>query len=81
MGLPASQEAAGLARITKYGKVDSMTATHWPNGDLVIVGRAKGKASGLNEWEAVIAPDGTTRSVIQRVYDDSGNLIHFDPKK
>jgi hypothetical protein len=81
MGLPAAQEAAVLRRIAKYGKVDRLTVTKLPSGDIVIVGRSPGRTSGFNEWEAVIGPDGATQAVIQRAYDDAGNLIHFDQKK
>jgi len=52
-----------------------------PSGDVVVTGTARGNVFGHNEWTATIGPDGTTKSVVQRAYDDAGALLHEDPKK
>jgi hypothetical protein len=81
MGLSPAQEAAVRARITKFGKVNSLTVEQLPNGDVVVKGTAKGKVFGHNEWTATIGPDGSTKSVVQQAFDDAGKLIHDDTKK
>ena len=78
MGLPAAQALAAHRTIGRATSSENIDIVHLSSGDLFITRTRRGKI-GYQVMEDTIEPDGS-KQVVQRAYDDQGNLVHDDPK-
>jgi hypothetical protein len=78
MGLPVPQANAAHRTIRRATTSEDRGVTQTSTGDLVIRRSRPGRL-GHQVFEDTIRPDGS-KEVVQKAYDDAGNLIHFDPK-
>jgi len=78
MGLPAPQANAAYRTIRRATTSESIDITTTGSGELLIRRSRPGRI-GHQVFEDTIRPDGS-KEVVQKAYDDAGNLIHHDPK-
>lgn len=78
MGLPAPQAAAAHRTINRTTTSESIDIGTMTSGDLLITRSRPGRV-GKQVLEDTIRPDGG-KTVVQKAFDDAGNLIHHDPK-
>ena len=78
LGLPADQKAAAYRTISRATSTEDIDIVRMANSDLIIRRTRPGKI-GYQVFEDTIRPDGS-KTVVQKAYDDAGNLVHFDPK-
>lgn len=78
MGLPPAQAAAAQRTIRRATASEEIEIVRATSGD-VLISRSRPGHVGRQVLEDTIAPDGT-KQVVQKAFDDAGNLIHLDPK-
>ncbi len=78
LGLPTDQKAAAYRTISRATSTEDIDIVKMANGDLIIRRTRPGKV-GYQEFEDTIRPDGS-KTVVQKAFDNAGNLVHFDPK-
>jgi hypothetical protein len=78
MGLPVPQTRAAHRTIRRATTSEDLQITLSGSGDLVIQRSRPGQV-GRQVFEDTIRPDGS-KEVVQKAYDDAGNLVHYDPK-
>jgi hypothetical protein len=78
MGLPAPQERAARRTIARATASDEIDIVKRDSGQLVVI-RSRPGRFGKQVLEDTIGPDGT-KQVVQKAFDPSGQIVHFDPK-
>lgn len=78
MGLPAPQAGAAHRTIKRATNSEDIAIIPAASGDL-LVKRSRPGHTGYQVFEDTIKPDGS-KEVVQKAYDNAGNLIHHDPK-
>lgn len=78
LNLPAAQAKAAARTIGRATGSEEIEVVIMDGGDL-LVRRSRPGRVGKQVLEDTIAPDGK-KQVVQKAYDDAGNLTHLDPK-
>jgi hypothetical protein len=78
MGLPAAQLEAARRTLRRATNSEDIDVTRTGSGDLIVKRTRPGKV-GYQVLEDTIRQDGG-KDVVQRAYDDAGNLVHHDAK-
>jgi hypothetical protein len=78
LGLPAAQTRSAQRTISRATGSEAIEVSLLPGGDLFIT-RSRAGRVGRQVFEDTIKPDGA-KTVVQKAYDDAGNLVHDDPK-
>jgi len=79
LNLPSSQAAAARRTITRATTLEDIEIAQTASGEVIIRRSRPGQVFGYQVFEDTIKADGS-KEVVQRAYDDDGNLIHDDPK-
>jgi tetratricopeptide (TPR) repeat protein len=78
MRLPPEQARAAIKAIQRATRSETITILTQRGGDILIKVTRPGR-DGFQEFEHLVSVSGE-KQVIQRAYDSSGNLAHYDPK-
>ena len=78
MGLPDAQTRAAQRTIRRATNAEDLEVALTGSGDLLIRRSRPGRV-GRQVFEDLISPGGK-KTVVQKAYDDAGNLVHYDPK-
>jgi hypothetical protein len=78
LALPPEQLKSARRTIQRATNNDDINIVIMDGGDLFITRSRLGRV-GRQVFEDTIKPDGAKR-VVQKAYDDQGNLVHDDPK-
>ncbi|HYV35684.1 MAG TPA: hypothetical protein VE988_08265 [Gemmataceae bacterium] len=78
MAIPPAQSQAARRTIVRATASEEIDIVAVKNGDILITRQRAGNV-GKQVFEDTISPDGT-KIVVQKAYDDAGNLVHYDPK-
>jgi RHS repeat-associated protein len=80
-GLSDAAKAAVKGALRRGAAGDNFTVEKLADGSVTITREVAGQAGGRAAYEQVIdGATGATKSVVQKAYDASGNLVHVDPK-
>jgi hypothetical protein len=78
LGLPDPQARAEYRTVGRATTSEDIDIVQQATGDLLVKRTRPGRV-GYQVFEDTIRPDGS-KEVVQKAYDDAGNLVHFDPK-
>jgi hypothetical protein len=78
MGLPDAQLEAARRTLRRATNSEDIQVTRSDTGELLVTRKRPGRV-GYQVLEDTIKPDGS-KEVVQKAFDDAGNLVHHDPK-
>ena len=78
LGLPDPQARAARRSIGRATTSEEVDIVQQASGNLLVKRTRRGRV-GYQVFEDTIRPEGS-KEVVQKAYDDAGNLVHLDPK-
>lgn len=78
LALSAPQAGAAYRTIARATTAENIEVQVLASGELLVT-RSRPGHIGRQVFEDTIRPDGA-KQVVQKAYDDAGNLLHHDPK-
>ena len=76
------QKQAVKRALARGAAADTFSVEKLADGSIRVTRTVVGRAGGRATYESVVDVEGNTvaGSAVQKAYDASGNLVHYDPK-